>query len=139
MKKSILHLLIFGGILILPMHSVLAVTIDNPLAVDSFDALLDAIVNFVFWIGITLAPVMLIVAGFIFVTSAGNPERVNSAKKWALYTIIGLAVIILAKGLVAVLKSIIGVQEESSFLPFYYFGLTKYLLHKNAKGRGNLR
>lgn len=133
MKKTILYSLILAGILAFPLHSVLAVTIPNPLSVGSFEELLDAVVNFVFWIGITLAPVMLIIAGFIFVTSAGSPERVNTAKKWALYTIIGLAIVLLAKGLVAVLQSIIGVPEEEAFLGLSFFGIAEYFSNKKCK------
>jgi hypothetical protein len=51
---------------------------------------------------------MLVISGLLWVTSAGDTKRVGTAKNMALYTIIGLAVILLAKGLVAVLKSIIG-------------------------------
>ena len=83
----------------------------NPLTTDSFEDLLGAITNFIFWVGMALAPVMLIIAGFMFVTSAGSPERVKTAQKMALYTVIGLAIILLASGLVAVLKSIIGYQD----------------------------
>jgi len=55
-----------------------------------------------------LAPLMLIISGLLWVTSAGDPGRLKTAQNMALYTIIGLAVILLASGLVAVLKSIIG-------------------------------
>ncbi len=129
MKKTILYSSILAGMLIVPLYAS-AVEIENPLSVGSFEELLDAFVDFIFWVGITLAPVMLIVAGFIFVTSAGSPERVNTAKKWALYTIIGLAIVLLAKGLVAVLQSVIGVPEEESFLGLSFFGITEYLSNK---------
>jgi hypothetical protein len=85
-------------------------TIRNPLSVNSFEELLDAFVNFIFWVGITLAPVMLIIAGFLYVTSSGSPEKVATAKRWIIWTLVGLAVVLLAKGLVAVLQSIIGVE-----------------------------
>jgi hypothetical protein len=80
----------------------------NPLKYNSFEQLLSGISNFVFKIAMVLAPLMLVIAGLLWVTSAGDPKRVETAKNMALYTIIGLAVILLASGLVAVLKSIIG-------------------------------
>lgn len=82
----------------------------NPLKVDSLQALLDAIINFIFWIGMTLAPVILIIAGFLYVTSAGDPKKVETAKRMILYALIGLVILLLAKGFVVVLKSIIGVR-----------------------------
>jgi len=84
------------------------ITIQNPLNVDNFPDLLDALINFIFWVGITLAPIMLIVAGLIFVTSSGSPERVTTARRFMIWTLIGLAVLLLAKGLVAVITSILG-------------------------------
>jgi len=83
--------------------------IENPLAADTFEEVLDRLINFIFWVGITVAPVMLIIAGFMLVTALGDPKRVETAKKMILYTLIGLAIVILAKGLIAVLKSILGV------------------------------
>ncbi len=83
-------------------------TLENPLGYDNFQDILGAVSKFLFQIGLALAPVMLIIAGFMFVTAAGSPERVTSAKKMALYTLIGLAIILLASGLIAVLKSVIG-------------------------------
>lgn len=83
--------------------------IENPLNATSFDAVLDKLINFIFWVGITVAPVMLIIAGFMLVTAMGDPMKVDRAKKMILYTLIGLAIVILAKGLIAVLKSILGV------------------------------
>lgn len=83
--------------------------IENPLTADTFEEVLDRLINFIFWVGITVAPVMLIIAGFMLVTAMGDPKRVETAKKMILYTLIGLAIVILAKGLIAVLKSILGV------------------------------
>jgi hypothetical protein len=85
------------------------ITIKNPLNVDNFPDLIDALINFIFWVGITLAPIMLIIAGLIFVTSSGSPEKVTTAKNFMIWTLVGLAVLLLAKGLVAVIKSILGV------------------------------
>lgn len=80
----------------------------NPLKYGSFEQLLSGVSNFVFKVALVLAPLMLIIAGLMWVTSAGDTKRLATAKNIALYTIIGLAVILLASGLVAVLKSIIG-------------------------------
>lgn len=81
----------------------------NPLKdIDSLEELLDAIINFIFWVGMALAPIMLIIAGFMYVISAGIPDKIKLAQNIALYTFIGLAVLLFAKGLVAVLISVLG-------------------------------
>ena len=86
------------------------IVIENPLAAKSFEELAGNISWFLFRVGMVLAPLMLVVAGLMYVTSAGSPTRVQTAQRIALYTVIGLAIILLASGLIAVLKSIIGYQ-----------------------------
>jgi len=51
---------------------------------------------------------MLIIAGFLFVTSAGNPQQVAQAKSLILWVVIGLTVILLSKGLVTIITGILG-------------------------------
>ena len=82
--------------------------IENPLEAESFQELLDAITGFIFWLGMAVAPIMILIAGFYFVTSAGDPNRVQTAQKMILYTVFGLVIVLFAKGLVVVLKSILG-------------------------------
>lgn len=85
------------------------ITIPNPLNVDNFQDLLNALINFIFMLGLALAPVMFIIAGFLWLTSAGDAKRLDTAKNMMLYTVIGLVVLLFARGLVAVIKSILGV------------------------------
>ena len=86
----------------------------NPLKVGTFEDLLNIFIDFIFTIGITVAPIILIIAGFLYITSAGDPKRVDTAKKMILYAVIGLLVLLLARGLVEVLKSVLGVSAPSS-------------------------
>ena len=112
MNKAFLPILIIS-LLFLFGNSLMVQGIElvNPLGNNStFEQVLGAITKFIFDIGMVLAPVMLIIAGLLFVTSAGDPKRVETAKHIALYTIIGLAVLLLASGLVKVLESILGVK-----------------------------
>ena len=87
-----------------------AVTIDNPLAADSFADLIDAIIDIIFYLAIFVAPIMIIVAGFYFITAAGEPEKINIAKKMILWTFIGLLIVFLAKGLIVFFAEMFGVQ-----------------------------
>jgi len=80
----------------------------NPLKACDFQELIDALINFIFWVAIAIAPVMIIIAGFLLVTAAGNPDRVKQAQNIILYTVIGLAIVLLAKGLIAVIRGVIG-------------------------------
>lgn len=85
-----------------------AVSIDNPLSSNSIEALLTRIFNTVAGIVGTLGIIMLIVAGVLFVTSAGSPEKVNSAKKALFYAVVGIAVSLAATAIANTVKYIIG-------------------------------
>ncbi len=107
LRKKLASLVLLG--LVLPIL-VLAVTIKNPLKYATFDKLVEAIINFIFTISMVLAPLMIIVGAFYFVTAAGDIKRIETGKKIITYTLIGLTIVLLAKGLIAVLKQAIGVQ-----------------------------
>lgn len=81
--------------------------LQNPIGIDSFSGLLDAIATWLFDIGIVLAPLMFVIGGIMLATAYGNATKVQNAKNLMLYTAIGIAVIILAKSLVEVLKGFI--------------------------------
>jgi len=70
--------------------------------------IVDAIFDFIFWVALIIVPLIVLVAAFMFVTAAGNAERINTAKRLILYTAIGLGVIILARVLIGVIREIFG-------------------------------
>ena len=72
----------------------------NPLKVDSFAGLVQALLQAAIIIGIPIAVLFLVFAGLRFVTALGNPTKLEAAKKNFLYTVIGIA-IFLAASLIA--------------------------------------
>jgi hypothetical protein len=109
-------------------------SLTNPLKYDTVEEIVEAISVFLLNIGIVLSPVMLIIAGLMYITAGGNSDKIRTAQKMMLWTLVGLAFILLARGLVAVLQSVLGVEEQS-FLLFYPIGFVNFL--KNIKGRYN--
>jgi len=83
-----------------------AVCITNPIEADTFEELIDAIINFLWMFGIAVVPAVIIIAGYFFVTSAGDPAKVSQAKKMVLYALIGLLIIGMAKGIVTLIKGV---------------------------------
>ena len=76
------------------------VKIENPLAAKDFQELIDKLINFIFVLAVMIAPIMIIVAGFYFITAAGDPAKIETAKKMILWTLIGLLIVFCAKGLI---------------------------------------
>jgi len=105
MKK----ILLISILLSLPI-SVLAVEFENPLQYETFGELINAIIRFIFNIAIVVAPLMVIIGAFYILTAAGDPKKVGSGKNIILYTAIGLAIILLARGLISMIESVIGVK-----------------------------
>lgn len=66
-------------------------TLGNPLNVDSFCGLLKAIFAIAVQIGVPIAVVFVVFAGFKFVLARGNPEGLKRAKSNLMYTLIGIA------------------------------------------------
>ncbi len=85
-----------------------AVCIPNPLCAENIQELIGAISGFIWRLALAIAPIMFIIAGLLFITSGGDPGRVRTAKNLFLYTVIGLAIVLLASGLYEVIKSILG-------------------------------
>lgn len=85
--------------------------LENPLKYKDVKDLINAIIDFLFKLSIPLAGLLLIIGGFMMVMSAGDTWKLERAKNLLLYTVIGFALILLAKGLVQVLKSVLGVLE----------------------------
>jgi len=92
----------------LPLFFSQAVTIDNPLNWDTFEELITAIINGLYTISIVLVPIVIVIAGYFFVTSVGEPEKVNTAKKMILYALIGFLIILMSKGIIAFIKQVLG-------------------------------
>ena len=87
-----------------------SVTIENPLGNQTITDVLNRIIDYIFYIAvIAIAPIIYIFAGYKFLTAMGDPEKINLAKRMLIWTTIGLIVIILAKGLVVLLKEILSI------------------------------
>ena len=101
MKKGLL-ILIFLGLVLPP--SVLAITIENPLKAKTFGELINNLITFIFNVALIILPLIMVIAGAYFMFSGGDPEQVQRAKDLIYYTGIGFIIILLAKGVIELLK-----------------------------------
>ena len=109
MKKILLILILVG--LILPASAGAIIRIENPLGAKTFQELIGNIINLIFTIAVVIAPAMIIVGAFYFLTAGGNPQGIETGKKIILWTIIGFVVIMLAWGAIELLKEVFEVKE----------------------------
>ena len=84
------------------------VTFPNPLTSTSISEVVDKISDWLFNLAIVAAPVLLVIGGIIFMTAAGDPGRLSTAKRMILWTVVGFLVILLSQGLISVVVGLLG-------------------------------
>lgn len=82
------------------------ISLSNPLKADSFTKLADNIIDFLIKIGGPIAVIMVIWSGFLFMKSGGNEEKITQAKSTLTWTVVGLAVLIVAKSVTLILNQL---------------------------------
>ena len=108
MKKS-LSVLALTGLLVLPAIALAQETIpEGPQNLGAIVTLIETIGNWIFTFLLVLAVVMIVWAGFQFVTAGGSPEAVSSARSKVIYALIGVVVALLAKGAIAIVRTTLG-------------------------------
>lgn len=85
----------------------------SPITHRTFGELIDAIINFIFTIAAIVVPLLIIIGAFNIVTAAGDAKKIAAGKSIITYALIGFAVILLAKGLIAMLEQVIGIKIGS--------------------------
>jgi hypothetical protein len=118
-----------------PSSSGGSVSVQNPLSVGSFCGLLQKILNAIVAIGIPVAVLFLVIAGFKFILARGKPEALTEARRNLLNVIIGIAIFIGAWAIVQVIVSTMAqfgvtlaacsASDNSTGAPGY-FGPTDY-------------
>ena len=68
---------------------------------------LDTVAGWLFTILFSLAIVMIIFAAYLYLTSAGNPDRVTTAKKTLIYAIVAIVVALVAGGIPKLIEGIL--------------------------------
>lgn len=108
MKKSIIILFV-ASLLVLPIMAS-AVVIGEPPAggIGDVPSLINRILTPVWQIFVGLAVIMIIVAGILFLTAAGSPEKIAQARQALIWGIVGIVVGVLAFSITAIIKTAVG-------------------------------
>ncbi len=111
-----LFLLLEIGLFFLPLVSQsMDITFENPLGpTTTTQGLINNILDFALKLVVPITAIMIVWAGFLFVTSAGNKAKVEAAQKTLIWAIVGLAVVILAQSVPAVIEEFLKGRGSSS-------------------------
>ena len=66
------------------------------------------LIDFLLTVALIICPLMIVVGGFFFITSAGDPTKANKGRQIMVYAVIGLVIILISKGLVAAVQKAVG-------------------------------
>jgi hypothetical protein len=86
----------------------------NPLKWETLGELIAVIINFLRNISFALVPMMVIISAFYFLTSGGDPNKVKTGKNILVYTVIGLAIILLSHAIIDIVETTLWAKESTS-------------------------
>ena len=66
------------------------------------------VINWIFWLLIVLTIIFVLYAAFLYLTAAGDPEKVKGASHTLLYAAVAVIVALIAKGLPLIVSGFIG-------------------------------
>jgi len=78
-------------------------------------SLLTRALNWLFGIVIALAAIMIVWAGYAYITSAGSEEKMKTALNTLIYALIGVAIALLAKGLIYMVCTFVNTGGSCNF------------------------
>ena len=107
MKKAKIFLLSGIGLLFAGIAKA-QITIQNPISASSFSELILNIADGFTTIALAIAPVMIVVGAFYFLTAGGSPERIKTAKEVIMYALIGVIIAVSAKGIIQMIQGWVG-------------------------------
>jgi len=101
---SILYMFLLSTNLVLANTTPLTINIPNPIETTSTIELINRVSNYLLWMAVILGPMVIVAAALIFLTSGGNDRKITTAKKMLLYAVLGLALALVSKGIVSLVK-----------------------------------
>ncbi len=99
--------LVLSSTLIFNQALAMDINISNPIATSDFSVLLTNFLKWLLSVAGSLALLTLIVGGVFYVTSSGNDQRVETAKKMITWTLLGLILILASYSIIIVIDELL--------------------------------
>ncbi len=88
--------------------------LENPLKVNDFLELIASVSKWLVQIAVPIAVIMIVYAGIMFLTSRGDQGKITEARKILWYAVIGIAIIVIGRGFVTLIQSVLGVKNPNA-------------------------
>ncbi len=117
-KIALLAILVFSLLLISISSAATSfaaeLNIKNPFGETSdIYTLIKKIIDFLFGIAVLLTPIIIIYAGFLYITSAGNADKIKTAQKVIIWALVGFAIVLIANSIPTIIKEFLYGKEEA--------------------------
>jgi hypothetical protein len=89
-----------------------SISFGNPIGMSDFNDFVNQIGTWIFNLAIPIGVMVIVYAGIMMMSSAGNPKRYQSGVDALKYAVIGLSVVFIGKGFVVLIKSIIELKNH---------------------------
>lgn len=97
--------------LLLPALIAAAATLEDPLKGKAFQDIINSVVKFANSILAPLSTLMVLIAGFLYMTGGGNPEKIKTAHKVLIWALVGIGIVLLANSAEVIIRSVLGVKK----------------------------
>ena len=110
MKNRLLSFIILSLLLIPAVAQAAGSVIINPLKYDTFEEIAENITHYIFIIAIVLAPLLILIGAFLILIS-GGAALFQLGKNIILWSIIGLVIVLMGRGLISLFKYLVGATD----------------------------
>lgn len=81
------------------------IELPNPLGISNINDLINKIIDGLIIFATPVAVAMVIWAAYLFMSSGGDPKKLTTAKSALLWTVVGYAILLLAKGVGLIIQN----------------------------------
>ncbi len=109
-KKILASCSAFVSLLAIGINNVgaqVSVNITNPIATSDFSVLVSNFLKWILSVAGALTLLMLITGGVFYITSSGNEQKIETARKMITWTILGLMLILASYSIIVVLDKVL--------------------------------
>ena len=95
-----------------PVNDSAGVLIENAITIGCIPIIVGNVVYWLLILAGIAALILIIISGFKFVTSGGDPKQAEGARKTLTWAIIGLIVVLLSFGIITFIAEVTGVEKN---------------------------
>ncbi len=88
------------------------ISFPSPIGCADLLCVVQRVISLLYWVAIPVAVIMILYGGFKIMLAGGDPKKFSDGKKIILYAVIGLAIVLVSGGVVAIVKSVLGVTDQ---------------------------